>query len=71
VDHVRQRRGLERGAGKPLSRTTKTSFTDGETLSLFGQVIWKLTDTLEATAGVRYTDETRTASSSSRTTTSG
>jgi outer membrane receptor protein involved in Fe transport len=54
--------GVEDSSVAPENRylaTTKTSFTDGETLSLFGQLIWKLTDTLEATAGVRYTDETK------------
>jgi outer membrane receptor protein involved in Fe transport len=54
--------GVEDSSVAPENRylaTTKTSFTDGETLSLFGQVIWKITDTLEATAGARYTDETK------------
>jgi iron complex outermembrane receptor protein len=54
--------GVEDSTAAPENRylaTTKTSFTDGETLSLFGQVIWAMTDTLEATAGVRYTDETK------------
>jgi len=53
---------VEDSSAAPENRylaTTKTSFTDGETLALFGQVIWKMTDTLEATAGVRYTDETK------------
>ncbi|MGK2287135.1 TonB-dependent receptor [Pedomonas sp. V897] len=39
--------------------TTKTSKTDGETVSGFGQVIWRLADSIEATAGVRYTHETK------------
>lgn len=39
--------------------TSKTSETDGETLSLFGQVIWSVSDTVEVTAGVRYIDETK------------
>jgi outer membrane receptor protein involved in Fe transport len=54
--------GVEDSTVAPENRylaTTKTSFTDGETLSLFGQVIWGITDTLEATAGVRYTDESK------------
>jgi len=39
--------------------TEKTSFTNGETLAGFGQVSWKIVPTLEATAGVRYTHETK------------
>ncbi|WP_380876633.1 TonB-dependent receptor [Sphingomonas sp. DBB INV C78] len=39
--------------------TTKTSFTDGETLAGFGQVTWKVVPTLEVGAGVRYTHETK------------
>lgn len=39
--------------------TSKNSETDGETLSLFGQVIWSVSDTVEVTAGVRYIDETK------------
>jgi len=41
---------------------TKNSFTDGETRSIFGQLIWKIVPTLEAAAGVRYTDETKDSS---------
>lgn len=37
----------------------KNSQTTGETLAGFGQVTWKLTDTLEAAGGVRYTHETK------------
>ncbi|WBH17767.1 TonB-dependent receptor [Sphingomonas radiodurans] len=37
----------------------KLSRTDGETLSGYGQVMWKIAPTLEATAGVRYTHETK------------
>ncbi len=37
----------------------KDSATDGETLSAYGQAIWKILPTLEATAGVRYTHETK------------
>jgi len=54
--------GVEDSTVAPENRylaTTKTSFTDGETLSLFGQVIWGITDTLELTAGARYTDESK------------
>jgi len=39
--------------------TEKTSFTNGETLAGFGQVTWKIVPTIEATAGVRYTHETK------------
>ncbi|WP_421839558.1 TonB-dependent receptor [Novosphingobium sp.] len=38
---------------------SKDSATDGETLSAYGQAIWKILPTLEATAGVRYTHETK------------
>ena len=41
--------------------TTKTSFTDGETIALFGQVTWDVTDTLELASGVRYTHETKSS----------
>ena len=54
--------GLENSAASPENRylaTTKSSFTDGETLALFGQVIWEIGPALEAAAGVRYTDETK------------
>lgn len=37
----------------------KDSSTDGETLSGYGQMIWKIVPTLEATAGVRYIYETK------------
>jgi len=37
----------------------KTSYTKGETISGFGQVMWKLTDKLELDGGVRYTHETK------------
>lgn len=37
----------------------KNSQTSGETLAGFGQVTWKLADTLEAAGGVRYTHETK------------
>ena len=39
--------------------TSKTSFTDGETFALFGQVTLALTDTIELAGGARYTDETK------------
>lgn len=40
---------------------SKDSATDGETLSAYGQAMWKILPTLEATAGVRYTHETKTS----------
>jgi len=51
---------IEDSSQSPANRyiaTSKTSQTDGKTWSLFGQIIWTLTDTVELTAGVRYTDE--------------
>jgi iron complex outermembrane receptor protein len=39
--------------------TTKTSFTKGETIALFGQATWQLMPTLELAGGVRYTHETK------------
>lgn len=39
--------------------TSKTSFTDGETLAAFGQVTWKVVPTVELAGGVRYTHETK------------
>ncbi len=35
----------------------KDSFTKGETIAVFGQVIWEIEEQWELTAGVRYTDE--------------
>ena len=37
----------------------KDSQTRGETLSAYGQLIWKIVPTVEATAGVRYIHETK------------
>ncbi|MDB5432990.1 MAG: tonB dependent receptor family protein [Caulobacter sp.] len=37
----------------------KLSYTDGTTFAGFGQVIWKLSDSWEATVGARYTHETK------------
>ncbi len=55
--------GLENSAApQPYQRylaNSKDSKTDGETLSGFGQVTWKMLDGLEAAAGVRYTHETK------------
>lgn len=42
--------------------TTKTSFTNGETIAGFGQLIWKLSPTVEFTGGARYTHETKDSS---------
>ncbi len=39
--------------------TTKVSSTDGETIAGFGQLIWEMSETVEATAGLRYTHETK------------
>lgn len=39
--------------------TTKTSFTDGETIALFGQATWQIVPTVELAGGVRYTHETK------------
>jgi outer membrane receptor protein involved in Fe transport len=52
--------GLEDSSQSPENRyqaTSKTSETDGKTVSIFGQLIWKITPQIEATAGARYTDE--------------
>jgi outer membrane receptor protein involved in Fe transport len=39
--------------------TSKHSTTDGKTYAVFGQAIWKVVPTVEATAGLRYTHETK------------
>ncbi|WP_417612679.1 TonB-dependent receptor [Parasphingorhabdus sp.] len=41
---------------------SKQSQTKGETLSGYGQVMWQITPTLEATGGVRYIHETKDSS---------
>ncbi|WP_156680854.1 TonB-dependent receptor [Sphingomonas profundi] len=46
-------------AGDRYLALRKVSSTAGETLAGFGQVIWKVVPTIEATAGVRYTHETK------------
>lgn len=54
--------GLRNSAAAPQNRflaTTKNSFTDGETFSLFGQVTFAITPQLELAAGGRYTDESK------------
>lgn len=53
---------VENSAASPSQRyiaTSKKSTTDGETFSVFGQLIWSISETLEATVGGRYTDETK------------
>lgn len=54
--------GVEDSSQSPERRyvaTSKDSETEGETMALFGQVIWTISDTIEATAGARYIDETK------------
>ncbi|MGE4323667.1 MAG: TonB-dependent receptor [Sphingobium sp.] len=54
--------GAENSAASPENRYvsfSKNSATQGETLSGFGQVIWKVVPTVELTGGVRYTHETK------------
>ena len=48
-------------AGMRYVAYAKDSATDGETVSAYGQATWKIVPTLEATAGVRYTHETKTS----------
>jgi outer membrane receptor protein involved in Fe transport len=54
--------GLSNSATTPENRylaVTKNSSTKGETLSAFGQVMWKIVPTVELSTGVRYTHETK------------
>ncbi|MEG8222687.1 TonB-dependent receptor [Sphingomonas sp. HH69] len=54
--------GLTNSAAAPEDEylaTRKTSFTDGETVALFGQATWKIVPTLELAVGARYTHETK------------
>jgi iron complex outermembrane receptor protein len=54
--------GLTNSAAAPQDEylaTRKTSFTDGETVALFGQATWKIVPTLELAVGARYTHETK------------
>lgn len=55
--------GLENSATTPAFRrylaNSKDSQTNGETIAVFGQLIFKPIDQIEITAGVRYTDETK------------
>ena len=44
----------------------KPSQTDGRTYSLFGQLVWKIVDQVELSAGVRYTKEKKDSSISNR-----
>lgn len=56
--------GLENSAaptGMRYVAYSKDSATDGETLSAYGQAIWKIIPTIEVTAGVRYTHETKSS----------
>ncbi len=46
-------------AGMRYVSYAKDSATDGETWSAYGQATWKILPTVEATAGVRYTHETK------------
>lgn len=50
------------GAANPayeFASVVKRSRTSGETLSAYGQAIWKIVPTVELTGGVRYTHETK------------
>jgi outer membrane receptor protein involved in Fe transport len=49
------------GANQYLD-SAKTSFTDGETVSPFAQVMWQVVPQVELDAGVRYTHETKDSS---------
>lgn len=54
--------GVEDSSQTPDKRyvaTSKDSETDGETFAVFGQAIWSISDTLEATVGARYIDESK------------
>ncbi len=53
---------VEDSSASPENRyqgTSKRGKTDGQTWSVFGQLIWSITPTIEATVGARYTDETK------------
>jgi len=54
--------GLSDSSAAPQDQymaTTKASTTTGKTYAVFGQLIWAITPTVEATAGARYTHETK------------
>jgi len=53
---------VEDSSQSPANRyiaTSKESDTEGETISVFGQAIWSITEQFEATVGARYTYETK------------
>lgn len=57
--------GVENSAapqGLRYAAYDKDSDTQGETLALFGQMIWQVTPEIEITAGARYTEETKDSS---------
>ena len=52
--------GAENSAADPSDRYVaydKLSETDGETFSVYGEIIWDINDTMQLTAGGRYIDE--------------
>ncbi|NML90652.1 TonB-dependent receptor [Sphingobium sp. TB-6] len=54
--------GAENSAASTANRfvaMSKNSHTKGETVALFGQVIWSVLPSVEASAGVRYSHETK------------
>jgi len=60
--YVAQARADNPAAANPAYRylgVVKNSATDGETIALFGQLMTKFAERWEATAGVRYTHETK------------
>lgn len=57
--------GVINSAASPADKYlafTKISPTKGETISAFGQAIWKIVPEVELTAGARYTHETKKSS---------
>ena len=54
--------GAENSTADPSDRYVaydKISETDGETFSVYGEIIWDINDTMQLTAGGRYIDEER------------
>jgi len=54
--------GAENSAADPTNRYVaydKISATDGETFSVYGELIWDINDTMQLTAGGRYIDESK------------
>ena len=52
--------GAENSAADPSDRYVaydKVSETDGETFSVYGEIIWDINDTMQLTTGGRYIDE--------------